>query len=127
MPGLTGPTWYYHDLYIELDGGSLIQLERSSLQLPGSKLPPLEAIPESAWRVPSAIGETILEAYLTLESDASLYLLLSSGRYLFNYFAPGGNSLEVGDFHDWDEGSRTEPLISFWEGKQCRPWEHPRP
>ena len=90
LSGVAGPTWYSCRLFVRLEGTALIEVANDTFAVPEGVLEGLvdaETTPDAAG---TCQGETIAD--LLTDEYRHVYVLLSSGRLLYDSIdQPGGN------------------------------------
>jgi hypothetical protein len=115
LPGIAGKTWHRADAFVKLRGGAVLCVQpwRISLMvtLP-SKAVAADLRDESGT---GCVGRKIQDI-LNVDSETWL-LVLDDGRYIANRFVPGGTSLHIGRFSEWEPDELAQPAKSFVTGQ----------
>lgn len=102
MPGIAGPTWYYANLFLQLDTGSVIFLSV------GNELGNVVKLPSGATATKDKELKTIegkrsiVNIYHSNEELIS-YVLLDDGSHIEYSYQPGGSYWGVDRFDEWSD------------------------
>ena len=102
MPGVAGPTWYYANLFLQVDNGLILCVSV------GEELNIVDVLPKSATPIEdkelkSIVGKRSIVGVYRSDVDLIAYVLLDDGSHIDYSYQPGGSNWCLDKFEEWSE------------------------
>ena len=121
MPGVAGPTWYYSNVFLQLDNGLILCVSV------GEELEVIEKLPKNSKQtneqeLKKLQGKRSIINIYHSDVDLIVYVLFDDGSHLEYSYQPGGSDWTIDRFDDWSKDDiggedENETYTSLIDGK----------